>query len=372
MHMYGQSQLLCDSARKSIGTVHMDPFFIPCQDFVIQNHYQSKVSLRVVSGDRGFAKLSKTELHPLEKCTLRVKCNPDRTGDFLHKFYIIPGGTMQNHKPLSIYIEGTVTYSPSEAGFLNVDFNCPFNPPKPTDSLTPIVEEDLSDAQLIFNPISHDEIAEKKSATWNNSNQHSDTITYQNNPAKFIQQKVSENPIQMIVLMDVSGSMNQNGRIAVVRSALANMLDLLKNEDQLALITYSSKSEVLLPFTAASEKDYIINLFNNLTPKGTSQGDMAIRSAYDLFSTQERKSVATKKSIVLLTDGAMEFKNENLVQKIIESGSDNHITFSAIAINANEKDMGRMQSFCVLGNGSLQTINEKGINSITLLRAIFK
>lgn len=54
---------------------------------------------------------------------------------------------------------------------------------------------------------------------------------------------------ELVVVIDVSGSMNEGGKITAVRHALSRMLETLDPNDRIALVTFSDGAHVALPLT---------------------------------------------------------------------------------------------------------------------------
>ena len=54
-------------------------------------------------------------------------------------------------------------------------------------------------------------------------------------------------PLNLVVSIDVSGSMNAGGKIDFVRSGLEQLVDGLRDVDKLALVTYSDAAKVVYP-----------------------------------------------------------------------------------------------------------------------------
>ena len=54
-------------------------------------------------------------------------------------------------------------------------------------------------------------------------------------------------PLNLAVVVDVSGSMNTDGKIDFVRDGLGLLIDGLRDSDQVALVTYSDGAQVLFP-----------------------------------------------------------------------------------------------------------------------------
>jgi Ca-activated chloride channel family protein len=55
--------------------------------------------------------------------------------------------------------------------------------------------------------------------------------------------------VSLAVVIDVSGSMNEGGKITAVRHALARMLETLDPNDRIALVTFSDDAHLALPLT---------------------------------------------------------------------------------------------------------------------------
>jgi len=53
----------------------------------------------------------------------------------------------------------------------------------------------------------------------------------------------------LVIVIDVSGSMNEGGKITAVRHALARMLETLDPNDRIALVTFSDDAHLALPLT---------------------------------------------------------------------------------------------------------------------------
>ena len=71
-------------------------------------------------------------------------------------------------------------------------------------------------------------------------------------------------PLNLVFLVDTSGSMNQPNKLPLLKQSFRLMLSQLRPEDQIAIVAYAgSAGEVLAP-TPAGDRSTILNALNNL------------------------------------------------------------------------------------------------------------
>ena len=123
-------------------------------------------------------------------------------------------------------------------------------------------------------------------------------------------------PLTLAVVIDISGSMNQDGKIAFVRSGLARLIPELKDGDQVALITYDSKARVIFPMASVEgNREELLSLVRGLTADGPTNlwggldlGYQEIEAAFD---------PARQNRVILLSDGEPTAGEVN-TQRILE------------------------------------------------------
>lgn len=85
-------------------------------------------------------------------------------------------------------------------------------------------------------------------------------------------------PVVLVMLVDVSGSMQQDGRLELVKDALALLLERLRPGDRVGLVTYSDRAQVLLQPTADLENAR--QAVGRLHPQGSTNAEAGLREAY--------------------------------------------------------------------------------------------
>lgn len=108
-------------------------------------------------------------------------------------------------------------------------------------------------------------------------------------------------PANLVFLVDVSGSMDRREGLPMVQSTLKLLVDQLRPQDRVALVTYAGNARVVLESTAGSDKARIRAAIDQLSAGGSTAGESGIQLAY-----QEAQKGLLKDGInriLLATDG---------------------------------------------------------------------
>lgn len=105
----------------------------------------------------------------------------------------------------------------------------------------------------------------------------------------------------LVFLIDVSGSMDSPDKLPLVRQTLRLLVQELRAEDRITLISYASGVQLLLPPTSGSRKKEILNIVNQLRAGGATAGEDALRLAYAQAEKSFNKQGINR--IMLATDG---------------------------------------------------------------------
>jgi hypothetical protein len=112
-------------------------------------------------------------------------------------------------------------------------------------------------------------------------------------------------PVHLLFLIDVSGSMDEENRLDNVRRSMNFILPFLMADDQISLITFSDSSEVLLSKMAVNDAnkraiEYKVGQMRTVGNTNLSAGLLMCSSVFEQPSTD---SVERKQGLVILTDG---------------------------------------------------------------------
>ena len=108
-------------------------------------------------------------------------------------------------------------------------------------------------------------------------------------------------PANLVFLVDVSGSMDRREGLPMVQSTLKLLVDQLRPQDRVALVTYAGNASVVLESTAGSEKAKIRSAIDQLSAGGSTAGESGIQLAYQEAQKGLLKGGINR--ILLATDG---------------------------------------------------------------------
>ncbi|MGE0628422.1 MAG: von Willebrand factor type A domain-containing protein [Hyphomicrobiaceae bacterium] len=174
--------------------------------------------------------------------------------------------------------------------------------------------------------------------------------------------KSAERPrANLVFLVDVSGSMAPEDRLPLVKNALRMLLDTLRPEDTVAIVTYASGSGVALEPTKASDKSKIIAAIDGLKAGGSTAGAQGIQDAYRIAEAGFDKSAVNR--VVLATDGDFNvgITNRDELKGYIERKRQSGIFLSILGVGRGNYNDALMQTLAQNGNGTaayVDTLNE--------------
>jgi len=159
-------------------------------------------------------------------------------------------------------------------------------------------------------------------------------------------------PTLLIFVIDVSGSMDMENRLGLVKETLALLVDELREDDRVAIAIYSDNSRVVLNPTPASEKETILTAINNLQPEGSTNAEAGLNLGYQVARDNLREGQNTR--VILLSDGVSNVGNTgpDAILNTIAEGVDAGITMSAIGFGMGNYNDVLMERLANDGNGN--------------------
>ncbi len=83
-------------------------------------------------------------------------------------------------------------------------------------------------------------------------------------------------------VIDVSGSMDREDRLELVKESLTLLVEQLDRRDTVAIVVYGSDARVVLPPTSARHADEILDAIESLRPEGSTNAEAGLRLGYEL------------------------------------------------------------------------------------------
>ena len=110
--------------------------------------------------------------------------------------------------------------------------------------------------------------------------------------------------VDLICVVDVSGSMSSDNRMNLVKESLKYLVNLMNSQDNLAIVTFSSSSSKLFDLTQMTEdnKKLVIPKIEALRANGGTNIYSGLTKGLDLI-TKDYSSEDRVASMILLSDG---------------------------------------------------------------------
>ncbi|MBM1107101.1 VWA domain-containing protein [Aurantibacter crassamenti] len=122
----------------------------------------------------------------------------------------------------------------------------------------------------------------------------------------------------MVLLIDVSISMRYHEKLDKLKNSVNYLIDVLRPQDKLTVITYSGKAEKVIETSAITTKEELTSVINSLKASGKSNGKAGLQLAY-------REAVSNfvhggNNRIILASDGMFKIDNQltNLIKQNLE------------------------------------------------------
>ena len=130
----------------------------------------------------------------------------------------------------------------------------------------------------------------------------------------------SGRPLNLVLLLDNSGSMERADRVAIIREALRVLATQLSVHDTVSIVTFSRTARLWVDGVPGDKAQAAFDEVSGLTPQGGTNLEEAMRLAYE---TARRHYLANGMNrVVLLTDGAANLGTVDakvLTQKVEEN-----------------------------------------------------
>ncbi len=164
-------------------------------------------------------------------------------------------------------------------------------------------------------------------------------------------------PSNLVFLIDVSGSMNMANKLPLVKASMKLLVEQLRPQDQVAIVTYAGRAEVLLSSTPGSHKKAIINAIEKLNAGGSTAGGEGIKMAYRI--AKENFMTDGNNRIIMATDGDFNVgpsSDEDMEQLITEERSSN-VAISIMGFGMGNLKDSKMETLADKGNGNYAYID---------------
>lgn len=158
-------------------------------------------------------------------------------------------------------------------------------------------------------------------------------------------------PMNLTLLMDVSGSMMSDDKLPLAKTALNKLIPQLTRDDTISIVVYAGAAGQVLEPTSGFEPKKIRCALENLRAGGSTAGGAGLALAYELAEQNFRKDGVNR--VMILTDGdfnvgvVQDDKLEDFIARKRKTG----IYLSVMGFGQGNYNDALMQTLAQAGNG---------------------
>ena len=160
-----------------------------------------------------------------------------------------------------------------------------------------------------------------------------------------------------VFLIDVSGSMDSPDKLGILKVGFRSMVDNLRDQDRVAIVTYAGEAGLLLESTYGDQKSIIRDAIDKLGAGGCTAGAAGITTAYEI--AEDNFVVNGNNRIILGTDGDFNVgpsSTDELVE-LIEEKRESGIYLTVLGVGGGNLNDEMMEQIANKGNGNYEYID---------------
>lgn len=168
-------------------------------------------------------------------------------------------------------------------------------------------------------------------------------------------------PSNLVFLIDVSGSMQDENKLPLVKASMQMLVDQLREEDHVAIVVYAGAAGLVLPSTPGSEKIKIKQAIQSLEAGGSTAGGAGIKLAY--ATAKQHFNREGNNRVILCTDGDFNVgaSSDDAMERLIEEERKSGVFLTVLGYGMGNYQDAKMQKLADKGNGNhayIDQINE--------------
>ena len=156
----------------------------------------------------------------------------------------------------------------------------------------------------------------------------------------------------IVLLIDVSGSMQPQERLPLIKTALGLFVDTLRADDTIAIVTYAGTSGIALAPTPARQRNTIQRAIAELSAGGSTNGASGLIMAYR--TAREAFVPGGVNRVILATDGDFNVgvTSQQDLLRLIERERNSGVFLSVFGVGSGNLKDATMEMLADKGNGN--------------------
>ena len=165
--------------------------------------------------------------------------------------------------------------------------------------------------------------------------------------------------MNLVFLIDVSGSMYDDNKLPLVQKSFSMLTDNITAADRVSIVTYAGSDEVVLEGADGNDRKKILRAINDLEAGGSTAGAAGINTAYDI--AQKYFIDGGNNRVILATDGDLNvgLSSESELTRLIEEKRESGVFLSVLGFGTGNYKDNRLEALADYGNGNYSYIDSE-------------
>jgi Ca-activated chloride channel family protein len=162
-------------------------------------------------------------------------------------------------------------------------------------------------------------------------------------------------PVNLVFLVDVSGSMYDQDKLPLVKSALSLLADRLSPRDKVSIVVYAGAAGIVLEPT--SNPAYVKAALDCLEAGGSTAGGQGMELAYATARAHFIKGGVNR--VIMATDGDFNvgISSDEGIEAIVKKNRESGITLTTLGFGQGNYNEAMMEHVADVGNGNYAYID---------------
>jgi len=164
-------------------------------------------------------------------------------------------------------------------------------------------------------------------------------------------------PSNIVLLIDVSGSMNNDDKLPLLKSSFKLLVDEFTSKDRIAIVTYAGEDKVVLQSTSGEDKRKIKKAIDKLGSGGGTAGAKGIITAYKI--AVENFLEGGNNRVIVGTDGDFNIgpSSQEEIVALIEEKRESGVFLTTLGVGTGNYNDAILEQLANNGNGTYEYID---------------
>jgi Ca-activated chloride channel family protein len=156
----------------------------------------------------------------------------------------------------------------------------------------------------------------------------------------------------LVFLIDVSGSMEDENKLPLVKASLKLLVNQLRQQDKVSLVVYAGNAGLVLPATSGANKQAINEAIDKLESGGSTAGGEGIQLAYKV--AKDNFEQGGNNRVILCTDGDFNVgqSSDAALETLIEEERESGVFLTVLGYGMGNYQDSKIQKLADKGNGN--------------------